>query len=63
LAVALTDAASGAGDRDGLAPYIVYAAKLYTCQVLVGSTVDRQLRRHVSRTSNAIVMVIIDGGS
>jgi hypothetical protein len=62
LAVALTDAASGAGDRDGLAPYIVYAAKLYTCQVLV-STVDRQLRRHVSRTSNAIVKVIIDGGS
>ena len=30
------DAAGGAGDRDGLVPDVVHAAKLYRCQVLVG---------------------------
>jgi hypothetical protein len=29
------DAAGGAGDRDGLAPDVVHAAELYTCQVLL----------------------------
>ena len=36
----VADAAGGAGDRDGLAPDVVHAAKLYTCQVLVGSAPD-----------------------
>ena len=29
----VADAAGGAGDRDGLTPDVVHAAKLYTCQV------------------------------
>ena len=28
----VSDAAGGAGDRDGLAPDVVHAAELYTCQ-------------------------------
>ena len=32
----VSDAAGGAGDRDGLAPDVVHAAKLYMCQVFGG---------------------------
>ena len=49
LGAGIPDAARGAGDRDRLAPDVVHATKLYTCQFLVGRGATWQPCQHDHR--------------